>query len=136
MKVRISAFIVLGLLLAAGAAWAHHNMSAVFDFNDRVTFTGTLTSYDWRNPHIELNVDTKGEGARVFANRIMAALLKSPLSTGVDARSLSLSFGAACVPEDFLELGLLLSAAEAAKANALTTVENPIVLYRDLLAKG
>jgi GGDEF domain-containing protein len=80
--------------------------------------------------------DTKGEGARVFANRIMQALLKSPLSTGVDSRSLSLSFGAACVPEDFLELGLLLSAAEAAKASALTSAENPIVLYRDLLAKA
>jgi GGDEF domain-containing protein len=79
--------------------------------------------------------DTKGEGARVFANRIMQALLKSPLATGVDARSLSLSFGAACVPEDFLELGLLLSAAEAAKASALTTPEVPVVLYRDLLAK-
>lgn len=34
-------------------------MSAVFDFNDRVTVTGTLTKLDWRNPHIEFLVDTK-----------------------------------------------------------------------------
>jgi hypothetical protein len=29
-------------------------MSATFDFNNRETLTGTLTKYDWRNPHIEL----------------------------------------------------------------------------------
>ena len=70
MNARIGALIILGLVLVAGGAWAHHNMSAVFDFNDRVTFTGTLTSYDWRNPHIELNVDTKGEGKEVLAWKV------------------------------------------------------------------
>ena len=70
MNARIGALIILGLVLVAGGAWAHHNMSAVFDFNDRVTFTGTLTSYDWRNPHIELNVDTKGEGKEVLTWKV------------------------------------------------------------------
>lgn len=79
--------------------------------------------------------DTKGEGARVFARRLVTALTKSPLSHGVDANTLSLSFGAACVPEDFLELGLLLSAAESAKANALQN-EKQVLLYRDLLPKS
>ena len=41
------------------AAWAHHNMTALFDFNDRVTLTGTLTKVDWRNPHTYLTVDVK-----------------------------------------------------------------------------
>jgi hypothetical protein len=53
-----------GVMLATGAAWAHHNMSAIFDFNNRVTLTGTLTKFDWRNPHIELIVETK-EGTQV-----------------------------------------------------------------------
>jgi len=47
--------------VAAGAAWAHHNMSAVFDFNNRVSLSGTLTKIDWRNPHIYLTVDVKGD---------------------------------------------------------------------------
>jgi len=46
-------------LLAASAAWAHHNMSALFDFNDRVTLNGSLSKIDWRNPHIYLAVDVK-----------------------------------------------------------------------------
>jgi hypothetical protein len=51
--------IALGIMLAAGSAFPHHNMSALFDFNDRVTLTGTLTKFDWRNPHIYFTVDVK-----------------------------------------------------------------------------
>lgn len=53
--------ICVALLAAvfAGPALAHHNMSAIYDFNDRVTMTGTLSKIDWRNPHIELTVETK-----------------------------------------------------------------------------
>jgi len=65
MSFRTGAFIALGTLLVAGSAGAHHNMSALYDFNDRVTFSGTLTKMDWRNPHIELVVDTKNGGAQV-----------------------------------------------------------------------
>jgi len=61
VKYRISVFIILGVLLAAGTAWAHHNMSALFDFNQRFTRTGTLTKADWRNPHIYLSVEAKND---------------------------------------------------------------------------
>ena len=48
------------LLVPLGnSASAHHNMTALFDFNDRVTLTGTLTKVDWRNPHTYLTVDVK-----------------------------------------------------------------------------
>ena len=65
MNSRIITLIAFALMLVAGAAMAHHNMSAIFDFNDRVTFTGTLKSHDWRNPHIELMVDAKSDGGKV-----------------------------------------------------------------------
>ena len=45
------------------AALAHHNMTALFDFNDRVTLNGTLTQVDWRNPHTYLTIDVKASGA-------------------------------------------------------------------------
>ena len=61
MSLRTAAFAVLAALIA-GSAWAHHNMSALFDFNDRVTLNGTLTKVDWRNPHIYLFVDAKTGG--------------------------------------------------------------------------
>jgi len=59
MQVRTSVILALAVTLLAGSAWAHHNMSALFDFNDRVTVTGTLSKLDWRNPHIYVFVDGK-----------------------------------------------------------------------------
>src|SRR5205809_4425176 len=59
MRSRSIALGVLAVLLLGGSAGAHHNMSAYFDFNNRVTITGTLSKIDWRNPHIELIVNTK-----------------------------------------------------------------------------
>ena len=52
-------------VIVAGSGWAHHNMSATFDFNQRFTQTGTLTALDWRNPHISLSVDMKSEKGHV-----------------------------------------------------------------------
>lgn len=75
--------------------------------------------------------ETKGEGARTFAARIVHALTMTPLAPGVEPRKLSLAFGIACIPEDFMELSLLLSAAEEAKNTAMVG-NNPVVLYRDL----
>jgi hypothetical protein len=45
------------VMLLAGSVAAHHNMSALFDFNDRVTLNGNLSKIDWRNPHIYLAID-------------------------------------------------------------------------------
>ena len=59
MSQRSGVFIVLAATLLAAPVWAHHNMSALFDFNDRITLIGTLSKIDWRNPHIELVVDVK-----------------------------------------------------------------------------
>jgi hypothetical protein len=55
-------FFAAAALMFAATAWAHHNMSAIYDFNDKITMTGTLTKIDWRNPHIELIVDSKNGG--------------------------------------------------------------------------
>jgi hypothetical protein len=53
------------VLVATGTLSAHHNMSAIFDFNQRFTLTGALTRVDWRNPHIELIVDVKSDQGQV-----------------------------------------------------------------------
>lgn len=62
MTARSQVAIALVMILFSGAAGAHHNMSALFDFNNRATITGTLTKFDWRNPHIQLIVDVKKDG--------------------------------------------------------------------------
>ncbi len=60
-RARLSLLALLGLAaLMVSPATAHHNMTAVFDFNDRVTVAGTLTDVDWRNPHTYFIVEVKG----------------------------------------------------------------------------
>jgi len=59
MQFRTRVVLALAVTLLAGSASAHHNMSALFDFNDRVTVSGTLSKLDWRNPHIYVFVDGK-----------------------------------------------------------------------------
>jgi hypothetical protein len=48
-------------LLAATPALAHHYSAAVFDMSQKVVLTGTLTTLDWRNPHIEFSVESTSE---------------------------------------------------------------------------
>jgi len=62
MKSRSLSVAFAFVLLAAGSAWAHHNMSAMFDFNQVVTRTGTLAQLDWRNPHVYILVDVEDAG--------------------------------------------------------------------------
>ena len=63
-----SVFASLALtLVLMGPAWAHHNMTVIFDFDQQFTRTGTLTKTDWGNPHIWLSVDAKGAQARTWS---------------------------------------------------------------------
>ena len=64
MSNRIFLSLVLAVVVGS-AAWAHHNMSAMFDFSQRFTRSGTLSKIDWRNPHIYLFVDVKNEQGQV-----------------------------------------------------------------------
>ncbi|CAF0730782.1 unnamed protein product [Rotaria sordida] len=75
--------------------------------------------------------NTKTTGANTFAQRVAKAIWSASLAPGVDSSNLSLAFGVACIPEDCLDLGVLLAAAEAAKAAALRAAM-PIALYRDI----
>ena len=59
MTSRATLLLLLLAVLLVGSASAHHNMTAVFDFNDRVTVTGKLTAIDWRNPHTYFTVEAK-----------------------------------------------------------------------------
>ena len=60
-------FIIATLALAVlpPLVSAHHSMSAVFDFSQRFTRTGTFTELDWRNPHIYVFVDAQGDQGQV-----------------------------------------------------------------------
>jgi len=49
-KWRVLVVGALSLLLVTGAAVAHHS-TAMFDMQHTVTINGTVTQFDWTNPH-------------------------------------------------------------------------------------
>jgi hypothetical protein len=60
MATRLALF-AAGALLAAAPAAAHHSF-AMFDQKKVVTLAGTVTEFQWTNPHSFLEVDVPGNG--------------------------------------------------------------------------
>lgn len=55
-----------GLLMATAIPiFAHHSVSAEFDVNRQIKFTGVITKVEWSNPHVYFYVDVKDAGERV-----------------------------------------------------------------------
>ncbi|MBZ5575055.1 MAG: hypothetical protein LAP40_00680 [Acidobacteriia bacterium] len=50
----------LGLLAAAAPVMAHHSFT-MFDMTKRITLTGTVTDFEWTNPHSYIEIDAPDE---------------------------------------------------------------------------
>ena len=57
--------VAVALLAAAARGSAHHAFAAEYDENRRVTVSGTVTRFNWINPHAWLYVEGRDEGGRV-----------------------------------------------------------------------
>jgi hypothetical protein len=64
-KPRFATIVLSSLLISAAPAFAHHSFNAEFDGAKCADFTGTLTGYDWENPHAYFNLDIKDDGGAV-----------------------------------------------------------------------
>ena len=58
------AFMVLGILSGGTRLMAHHSF-AMFDTTKAITLTGTVTKFEWTNPHAYIEVDvSEGNSAK------------------------------------------------------------------------
>ena len=56
------AFLAASLLAGPCSLWAHHSF-AMFDQTKPVTLTGTVTAFEWTNPHAYIEIDvTEAKG--------------------------------------------------------------------------
>ena len=61
MKIlRVLAVMAAVLIGSAGAALAHHSFT-MFDMTKRITLAGTVTEFEWTNPHSYIEIDVPEE---------------------------------------------------------------------------
>lgn len=66
MKLRLGHIApVVGLLVTAIPAFAHHGFSVEYDAKKCANMTGTLTNVDWENPHVHFTMDVKDPDGKV-----------------------------------------------------------------------
>ena len=83
-KNRVIALLMgVGLLLSSVALVAHHSVSAEFDTNKRVTFTGTVKKIDLMNPHIYTHVEVKEPDGKVIVYKVEGGAANALYRNGI-----------------------------------------------------
>ena len=79
--------LILVTALAEAGAWpaSGHHSHAMFDHSKEVTVTGTVTSFVYRNPHVFLYMDVKGEDGKVVNWAIEMSNISNMESRGIYA---------------------------------------------------
>lgn len=71
MKTRFALALLAGVLSISLPAFAHHS-SAAFDTEHLITVKGTVTNFEWSNPHTFIYLDVKDDSGKVEPWRVEA----------------------------------------------------------------
>ena len=84
MRARFAAGVLAGVfsLGPAAPAWSHHS-HAMFDHSKPVTLTGTVTEFVFRNPHVFLYVDVKGQNGETVKYWIEMSNIPNMIRRGI-----------------------------------------------------
>ena len=66
MKHKLAVLIgVAGILCPVAQLYAHHSFAAEYDEKKVIVLKGTVTRFDWLNPHLRFYVDVKDDKGNV-----------------------------------------------------------------------
>jgi hypothetical protein len=61
-----------GLLLASAPARAHHGVANLYDMSKAIELKGTITMFEWTNPHNQIHFDVTDEKTGKLTNWVAA----------------------------------------------------------------
>jgi hypothetical protein len=64
MRLLLALTALAGAILFAGEATAHHGVAG-YDLTKTVTLHGTVTKFDWSNPHVVVYLDAKNDAGEM-----------------------------------------------------------------------
>ena len=70
-----STVLALGLILGSGAVTAHHGASVVYDLSQSMTMTGSVTDFQFVNPHVLIFFEVQADDG---TKTVWSAGLTSP----------------------------------------------------------
>ena len=72
MARNVAGFVILALTLVALEipVLAHHAVSAEFDRNKPISFTGTVKKVEWMNPHIYTHIEAKDASGKAVVYEV------------------------------------------------------------------
>lgn len=88
MRSVIGKCLLAASLIGAAPAWAHHS-PAQFDLSRKVTFDGTVTEFEWKNPHVFIQVETVDADGGVSSMQVEADGISILVPAGWSADSLA-----------------------------------------------
>ena len=75
--------LALAMAFCVVAPALSHHSHAMFDHTKQLTFDGTVTGFVFRNPHVFLYVDVKGENGQVVNHWIEMSNLTNMITRGI-----------------------------------------------------
>lgn len=83
---QILAFGAAAILAAASPSFAHHSWPV--DFSKEVTVKGTVTNYEWGNPHVMMGLDVTAANGKVERWRVGGPSTNRMAANGWDKTTL------------------------------------------------
>jgi hypothetical protein len=95
-RLSVFAFVAAFAVSLAPALVAHHSVSAEFDVNKKVTFTGTVKKVDWMNPHTYVHVEVKEPDGKITVWKVEGGAPNAMFRQGLRAETLAVGTRVTC----------------------------------------
>jgi hypothetical protein len=90
MRLKNIVTLTVGFLICSSIPLFAHHGNAAFDSGKKVTVKGTITEWNWGNPHCFIEMDVKGDDGQMVHWIVEATAAPSLIDIGITKRSFKL----------------------------------------------